>query len=655
MSMRTLRKLHGDDRENLNVPEIESDDDEAAGYVAKSRISKTKKKAKVENLYDLLDADDKADEEVEPTDDKTSQQTAEKDETPVENTGSKKKRKKKKKKNKDQHVTETAQIEEEDEIDASIREVNRLLDNHNIGERNVASDAHSLPSSGNKPLLHVEHRNLNPDTELKRIFGSRVIREEGMRRRHQGRRRQKLCWLTTPKDSWAPIGKTGLSMRLLEQKAGCQYFLFEHSQSYQKVQFQFCDAVESMNPQNILDVIQLAPYHIDGLIQLSEIFRMNEDMNMATEIIERSMYAMEMSFHPMFNLATGTCRLEYRYRENRCLFLAMFKHIASLGNRGCNRTALEFCKLMLSLDPDADPLCALLMIDFYAIRATDYEFLIRLYNEWEAHRNLSQLPNFAFSLPLAYFLQAEGDATLREKADEKLQESLLMFPGMLAPLLDKCGVQADASATHAFFKQAEYDDPVALKQLIALYAGRCHVCWKVPNVMEWLERNVKEVLARVAQKDPLVETYKTKRLSRYKGTPRNIYRHILVSEIRSATATLPQDVASTVLSYDPLPPLDSVEAYKRPSRPSRAQTESSAFSMFLRSLMPNFNPNEAVPDGAVGGEGQPLRQGVGALMDAMRDLMNNIRVGNPEEGGQGAGAEAGQGPNGDEEHLEEWD
>ena len=27
-----------------------------------------------------------------------------------------------------------------------------------------------------------------------------------------------------------------------------------------------------------------------------------------------------------------------------------------------------------------------------------------------------------------------------------------------------------------------------------------------------------------------------------------------------------QDVASTVLSYDPLPPLDSIQAYNRPSR-----------------------------------------------------------------------------------------
>ena len=32
---------------------------------------------------------------------------------------------------------------------------------------------------------------------------------------------------------------------------GIQYFVFEHSKTYQKIQFEFLDAVESLNPQNI--------------------------------------------------------------------------------------------------------------------------------------------------------------------------------------------------------------------------------------------------------------------------------------------------------------------------------------------------------------------------------------------------------------------
>lgn len=638
MSSRALRKLQGNDLEIPGLPENLSEDEAEVPV----RNKKKKKKAAVDNLFELLNDAEEADVGVENVSDGGEVQQESRQ---VNETAGKKKKKKKRKKGKDHAEVEQSPVkEDEDEIDASIREVNRILNNGNIGEGEITAASDLGFNSISKPLLAIEHKHLNADTELKRIFGSRTIREEATRRRGQPRRRQKMSWMARPTDSWPPIGKTGLSMRLQDTKNGCQYFVFEHSQQYQKIQFEFYDAVESLDPQNIGNILQLQPYHIDALIQLSEVFRMSEDHNMAAELIERALYAMEMSFHPLFNLTTGTCRLEYKYRENRSLYLALFKHINSVGKRGCNRTALEYCKLLLSLDPDTDPLCSLLLIDFYAVRSGEYDFLVRLYNEWEAHRNLSQLPNFAFSLPLAYFHQGETN-----KADDMLQDSLLMFPGMLNLLLDKCGVQADEAASHPHFKEAEVSQPDALKQLIAVYVGRCYMCWKLSEVMEWLERNVKIVIERVEKKDPLLQQYAQRRQSRYKGTPRNIYRHILVSEIPSATATLPQDVASTVLSFDPLPPLDSVESYTRPARPSRVQTDGNAFAMFLRSLLPNYNPNEPAPEqgAAGGGEGNQLRQGVGALMDAMRDLLNNIRMVDP----------ALENENGEEQDrdLEEWD
>ena len=74
--------------------------------------------------------------------------------------------------------------------------------------------------------------------------------------------------------------------------------------------------------------------------------------------------------------------------------------------------------MVCSLDPDEDPLCMLLLLDFYALRSEQYDFLVRMYNEWEKHRNLSQLPNFAFSVPLAMFHQSVRDATDPTKADD---------------------------------------------------------------------------------------------------------------------------------------------------------------------------------------------------------------------------------------------
>lgn len=53
----------------------------------------------------------------------------------------------------------------------------------------------------------------------------------------------------------------------------------------------------------------------------------------------------------------------------------------------------------------------------------------------QSHRNLSQLPNFAFSVPLAYFFLSqqedvsEAEAShAHEKASALIQQALIMFP-----------------------------------------------------------------------------------------------------------------------------------------------------------------------------------------------------------------------------------
>jgi hypothetical protein len=66
---------------------------------------------------------------------------------------------------------------------------------------------------------------------------------------------QRTSRLTQPRDNWPMVGRTGLSMAALEKSpalaGGDQVFSFEHSAQYQQVQFQFLEAVQSYNPQNI--------------------------------------------------------------------------------------------------------------------------------------------------------------------------------------------------------------------------------------------------------------------------------------------------------------------------------------------------------------------------------------------------------------------
>lgn len=68
-------------------------------------------------------------------------------------------------------------------------------------------------------------------------------------------------------------------------------------------------------------MINLYPYHVDTLIQLSDIFKLRDELPMAAELIERALYALESAFHPLFSVTKGNSRLDYRRQENRYISL----------------------------------------------------------------------------------------------------------------------------------------------------------------------------------------------------------------------------------------------------------------------------------------------------------------------------------------------
>jgi hypothetical protein len=61
-------------------------------------------------------------------------------------------------------------------------------------------------------------------------------------------------------------------MELVETNSSGQHFVFTHNKEYQKIQFQFLDAVESLNPQTII-VSNNDVFHPKGiLLQQSHMF-----------------------------------------------------------------------------------------------------------------------------------------------------------------------------------------------------------------------------------------------------------------------------------------------------------------------------------------------------------------------------------------------
>ncbi|KZC04708.1 Transcription factor 25 [Dufourea novaeangliae] len=579
MSTRYMKKVYGGDVLPEKDSENESDAENSIIHDVKSKTF---------NVFDVVHQNSETDEKENEEQDI---EEISKDEI------KRKKRKKRRKKidgQKNQQTIESVQTEDTDEIERSIREVNELLGEPLPGcSSQNTNDTQWIDEKCKENTLLVQFKHLNPYNELKRIFGSKTVQAQQNNRRNRARSGHlRKTWLVSSRDNWPPINQSGLSMSFdhtVKYTNKVQYFVYDHSPTYRQVQLKFLEAVESLNPQNIVNIINTHSYHVDALLQLAELCQLNEDLAMAAEFTERALYCLECAFHPLFNITTGLCRLDYKKQQNRSLFITLFKHLNFVGGRACYRTSLEFCKVLLSLDPEGDPLAVILCLDFYALRAKEYEWFINFCNFWDATRNVTQLPNIAYSLALAHFYL--GDQSY---ASELLQKALIMFPGVLMLLLDKCSIQTDEEVrNHEFFNsKVNGSTTPALEKLQNLYAARSFRLWKEADLLPWLRENVYTVLHRVDAEDDYVKYCETKRSKRYQGKlPKNILRHIILSDIKDVTVNV-QEVQTdgSVLSHDPLPPMDSIDIYKRPApNTGSTRTSSNLLFLFFTSLVPNIN------------------------------------------------------------------
>ncbi|KAF6774003.1 hypothetical protein AHF37_06798 [Paragonimus kellicotti] len=273
-------------------------------------------------------------------------------------------------------------------------------------------------------LLVVNNKTLDPMMELGKLFGSHVIRgaTSSQQLHHHTRYHSKRGALVRVKVTWPPVVRFGLDM----DKLPCGSYTFTHSKEYRNTQKSFYLALNSMDPNNLAHILTDFPYHVDCLLQLSGILLHQDNSEMSMDLLERVLHAYQSAFHPCFNPALGTCRLDYRRQENRGLFVALFRYAILIGSRGCYRNALDYCKILLSLDVDNDPLAALLMIDHYALLSGQFDFLLQLYERLNPSRNLRLLPNFAYSVALAVHLKKDS-RDVQPNADDLYAQRILLF------------------------------------------------------------------------------------------------------------------------------------------------------------------------------------------------------------------------------------
>ncbi|CAG8526705.1 16479_t:CDS:10, partial [Funneliformis caledonium] len=492
------------------------------------------------------------------------------------------------------------------ELEILIREINDKFGNLSTAQQDddKTKEGHQSSVVLSNPFLIVDTRLLDADGEMRRMFSSGVVDRE-IRSRNYARTIKKTL-LAKPRQSWPPILKFGLRMELLKEEEGIYYFKFMHSQQYQIVQSDFLQRISTHDPNAVFSLLHENPYHIDSLLQMSDVYKMSGDHTMAGELIERALYAFEKSFHVKFNIAKGTSRMDYKYFENRAFFLGLLRQIQSSSRRGCWQTSFEFSKLLLSLDPVNDPLCVLNFIDYLGLKAQQHSYVLSLANEWTLH-NLQDWPNFAYSAAIAKFqleLRDENNSQTHEMSTKMLEKAILYFPSVILLLSEKCDIQLENDVAESSLVQ-EVPSSNHLNLLINHYVEQVSPLWTQPELIEWLQTTSINVVVKLQipnYKASLNDEEFTQAFSYGKNLrensfneqiPLNLSRYIVISENSKFLAYLPEEVTSGDINlHDPLPPPDGVSPYDAFSDSSStlASTDwENLLAVDLRQLFGNAN------------------------------------------------------------------
>ncbi len=278
----------------------------------------------------------------------------------------------------------------------------------------------------------------------------------------------------------------------------------------------------------MVDLLRLNPYHIDTLLQVAEILKHQGDHTAAGDMIERALFAFDKSCHSLFNLTTGKVRLPFEYAENRSFYLTVFRHIANLARRGTWRTAFEFVKILLSLDPKLDSYEALTMIDVFAVKAKQYQYVIDLSRCDFFSERIAFLPNLHFSVAVAYCMADAEDS----KAGVALQKAFEKFPW----LANELSLQFRNQGWNNIIPPGNMQ-----RVLAAMYMERAKDLWLDGKVDALLDD------ARSASSPSPV--------SDDRGVDLNLARHIILTDTPALLSLLPKKYTSRgSMASDPLPP-----------------------------------------------------------------------------------------------------
>ncbi|KAF1921965.1 transcriptional repressor TCF25-domain-containing protein [Ampelomyces quisqualis] len=538
-----------------------------------------------------------------------------------------------------------------DEIDQALIALNLTRN----GQTDTSADPHQAAISEEMKqmcaVLSVDSQHLHAANEMKKLFGRAALQttDDQPQPRQRGRGQQgglaaavagrnapgsrNLASLSLRrnifiqgKEEWPRATSGGLAMEVVEKRPdGIVEYRFAHNRIYQEVQQQFQVCVGSMDPERMVQLLHFNPYHISTLLQVSEIAKQQHDNATASELLERALFTFGRSVHSTFlsNLATGKARLDFRRPENREFWLAIWRYIGTLTVRATWRTALEWAKLMLVMDPEQDPYCIRLLFDQLALRGRDPQAVVDLVETDLLQRLWKVPPNLAFSVALAHDRLKQP-----QKARSTLRNAIKEYPWLAARLCKELDISPIPKPVWGKEPSTDYQEI-----LCQLYTPKAKDLWNTAEATSLLVEvcySFEEDLS--AGNDPYW-------LAHIPET--DLARHIILSDDRNLMALLDTRVKAKYTSVsDPLPPDNSIQSYDlsapRPN-PSSTHTQLLASLEQLREYFHSIQIENLIGAGVTEQDLVDALEAAGSTLDEFRrntERFQTVRARLQEEGVQ---------------------
>lgn len=276
------------------------------------------------------------------------------------------------------------------------------------------------------------------------------------------------------------------------------------------------------------------------------------------------------------------------------------------------------------IEPEENPYAALLAIDFPAMKAREYEYLVDLRDSREWIDETGYLLNIHYTAALAEYMLEKDAKKDHKSSSESLSQAIQRFPWLIAQLVYalKINFPADFPTTVPPSPlQALYTD---------LYIHRSKDLWIVPEISSWIQSVVKHTAEKVVppKESQILAT-----------VPLNVARHVFVMNVPALMSHIPREYTSrTQLASDPLPPENSISPYDAPMRslPGLAR-DGPALHRWIQGLVRRGGIEEEVDEDEeeeeeevddedeghmIGGENEPDETLVDQLTNAIRNTFS---------------------------------